>query len=126
MSWRGMRGGIKAVQMGHDVIMCPTSNCYLDYDYVSTPVERSYEFEPVPQGLTPEQGRHVLGLQGDIWTHIAVNEPAVDYQVFPRLIALAEVGWTPPELKDWQNFSARLKKHYTRLDELGVNYYSGE
>ncbi len=124
MSWRGMEGGIKAASMGHDVVMSPTSHCYLDYEHSRIPVELAYSFEPGPQGLTPEQSRHVLGLQGNIWTHIAVNEPSVDRQIFPRLIALAEVAWTEPDRKNWNDFNARLGRHFSRLSELGVNYFS--
>jgi len=126
MSWRGTEGGIKASGMGHDVVMSPTSHCYLDYEHTTISVEKAYSFDPAPEGFTDQQKQHVLGVQGNIWTHIAVSEPAVDRQVFPRLIALAEVGWTRPGLKDWNGFSARLGRHLHRLDELGVNYYRGE
>lgn len=131
-SWRGMRGALAAATAGHDVISSPTSHCYLDYAQVRLPgeptwmgylpLERVYSFEPTPAELTPEQARHVLGLEGNMWTEHAPRE-RVDRQVFPRLCALAEVGWSPKELRDWEDFSARMMTHYRRLDALGVTYY---
>jgi len=131
-SWRGLEGAIAAAGSGHDVISSPTSHCYLDYAQVRTPgeptrmgfipLERSYAFEPTPVELTPEQARHVLGLEGNMWTEHAPQE-RVDWQVFPRLCALAEVGWSPREARDWDGFSARMKVHYRRLDALGVTYF---
>ena len=123
MSWRGMEGGVAAAKAGHAVIMSPTSHCYLDYTHEETPVEKSYAFEPVPASLSPDKARHILGLQGNMWTHIATDEPAVDRQVFPREIALAEAAWTAPELRDWPDFSRRLAENLKRLDALGVGYY---
>ncbi|MEA1996962.1 MAG: beta-N-acetylhexosaminidase [Gemmatimonadota bacterium] len=123
MSWRGMKGGIHAAIEGHDVVMSPTSHCYLDYSHETTSVEKSYSFDPVPAGIPVEKRKHILGLQGCMWTHIATNDPAVDRQVFPRLIALAEVAWTEPELRSREDFFRRLKAHYPRLDELAVMYY---
>ena len=131
-SWRGMDGAIAAATSGHDVISSPTSHCYLDYAQVRLPgeptwmgyipLERSYEFEPTPAQLTPEQARHVLGLEGNIWTEHAPQE-RVDWQVFPRLCALAEVGWSPKDRRNWNDFTARMETHYRRLDTLGVQYF---
>lgn len=131
-SWRGMDGAVAAATSGHDVIASPTSHCYLDYAQVRAageptrmgylPLERSYEFEPTPAGLTPKQARHILGLEGNMWTEHAPQQ-RVDWQVFPRLCALAEVGWSPKELRDWEGFSERMKTHYRRLDALGVTYF---
>ncbi len=131
-SWRGMDGAIAAATAGHDVISSPLSHCYLDYaqsrgpgeptsgGYI--PLELCYEFEPTPAELTPQQARHVLGLEGNMWSERAPQE-RVDRQVFPRLCALAEVAWSPKEARDWDDFSARLKTHYRRLDALGVTYF---
>ena len=131
-SWRGMRGALAAARAGHDVISSPTSHCYLDYAQVRTageptwmgyiPLERCYEFEPTPTELTPEQAKHVLGLEGNMWTEHAPQE-RVDWQVFPRLCALAEVAWSPKDRRNWEDFQARLQKHYHRLDALGVTYF---
>lgn len=131
-SWRGMQGAVAAATSGHDVISSPTTHCYLDHaqgrnpgeptNMGFLPLERVYSFEPTPKELTAEQARHVLGLEGNMWTEHA-PQPLVDRQVFPRLCALAEVGWSPPETRNWDDFSARMKTHYQRLDALGVTYY---
>lgn len=131
-SWRGMDGAVAAAKSGHDVISSPTSHCYLDYaqaplpglpsSWGCVPLEVVYAFEPTPPELTPEQARHVLGLEGNIWTERAPQE-RVDTQVFPRLCALAEVGWSPKESRDWKDFQRRMETHYRRLDALGVAYF---
>jgi hexosaminidase len=131
-SWRGMDGAIAAATSGHDVISSPTSHCYLDYAQGRNPGEptnmgflplsRVYEFEPTPPQLTEEQVRHVLGLEGNMWTEHA-PPPLVDRQVFPRLCAIAEIGWSPKERRDWDDFQRRMKVHHKRLDALGVMYY---
>jgi hexosaminidase len=129
-SWRGMGGAIAAATAGHDVICSPTSHCYLDYPQfpvVSTqPVtvitlDKVYSFEPTPAELTAEQAKHILGAEGNMWTERAPQD-RVDYMVFPRLCALAEVAWSPKELRDWDDFATRMKTHYQRLDALGVHY----
>jgi hexosaminidase len=131
-SWRGMNGAIAAATSGHDVIASPTSNCYLDYAQVRLPgeptwmgflpLERVYSFEPTPEQLTKEQAKHVLGVEGNMWTEHA-PQSRVDWQVFPRLCALAEVGWSPKDARDFDDFSRRLATHYRRLDALGVEYF---
>ncbi len=129
-SWRGMDGAIAAATAGHDVISSPTSHCYLDYPQFpvasTQPVtvitlEKIYAFEPTPAELTAEQARHILGAEGNMWTERAPQE-RVDFMVFPRLCALAEVTWSPKELRDWDDFTARMKAHYGRLGDLGVRY----
>jgi hexosaminidase len=115
MSWRAFHGpitGVRAAQLGLNVVMSPTSHCYFDYSYTRISTEKTYSYEPIPEQLTPEQARHVLGAQANMWTHIATTEAAVDKQVFPRLLALAEVVWSPKELRDWEDFNRRLKNHY--------------
>ena len=134
MSWRGIQGGIAAAQAGHDVVMTPTSNTYFDY-YQSRniaseplaiggflPLDTVYAYEPIPPALDSVQAKHVLGTQEQIWTEYQRNPKNVEYMVFPRLVALAEVAWTPRELKDFADFTARLTKHFARLSVLDVNY----
>ncbi|POX43300.1 beta-N-acetylhexosaminidase [Streptomyces sp. Ru73] len=135
-SWRGYAGGIAAAEAGHDVVMCPEQHVYLDHrqhggpdepmpiGYVRT-LEDVYRFEPVPPGLSPEAARHILGTQANVWTEVMQNRARVDYQVFPRLAAFAEVAWSPlpaPEERDYAGFEARMTGHYARLDALGVDY----
>jgi len=134
MSWRGMEGGIAAAQAGHDVVMTPTSNTYFDY-YQSRdtlteppaiggflPVDSVYAFDPIPPSLDSAQAAHILGTQGQIWTEYQGTPKHVEYMVFPRLAALAEVAWTPREQKHLGDFRARLERHLERLGVLDVNY----
>ncbi|MCB5182352.1 beta-N-acetylhexosaminidase [Streptomyces antimicrobicus] len=135
-SWRGYAGGVAAAEAGHDVVMCPEQQVYLDHrqdggpdepvpiGYVRT-LEDVYRFEPVPPELSPEAARHVLGAQANVWTEVMENQDRVDYQVFPRLAAFAEVVWSPlpePAARDFASFEARMATHYARLDALGVAY----
>jgi hexosaminidase len=134
MSWRGIQGGIAAAQAGHDVVMTPTSNTYFDY-YQSRDMQREpmaiggflpldtvYGYEPIPAALDSAQARHVLGTQGQIWTEYQRTPKNVEFMVFPRLVALSEVAWTPRELKNFDDFKARLAAHFKRLNVLDVNY----
>ncbi|MEV5491815.1 beta-N-acetylhexosaminidase [Streptomyces bobili] len=135
-SWRGYAGGIAAARAGHDVVMCPEQHVYLDHrqdggaeepvpiGYVRA-LEDVYRFEPVPPGLTPEEAAHVLGTQANVWTEVMEDPARVDYQVFPRLAAFAEVAWSrlpAPERRDFAGFERRMVAHYERLDALGVGY----
>ncbi len=134
MSWRGVRGGIEAAKMGHDVIMTPVSHSYFDF-YQDTPeteplaiggyltLRQVYTFQPVPQGFTQNEARHILGGQANVWTEYIKTEDYLEYMVFPRAVAMAEVLWTPKEKRDFEGFIKRLNKHYQRLDALDVNYY---
>ncbi len=123
MSWRGMDGGIAAAQAGHDVVMTPTSNTYFDYyQSQNTANEPVYAFEPVPASFDSTQASHILGTQGQIWTEYQRTPKNVEYMVFPRLVALAEVAWTPRDQRNFADFSARLAKHLARLGVLDVNY----
>ena len=89
------------------------------------PLEKVYGYEPVPASLSRAQGRHVLGTQGQLWTEYMPDYRQVEYMAFPRLSALAEVVWTPPQLKDYDEFVSRLPVHLDRLDVLDVNYRKG-
>jgi hexosaminidase len=135
-SWRGYAGGIAAARAGHDVVMCPEQFVYLDHrqdtgedepvpiGYVRT-LEDVYRFEPVPPELTAAEARHVLGTQANVWTEVMEDPARVDYQVFPRLAAFAEVAWSAlpaPRERDFADFDRRMAAHYRRLDALGVAY----
>ncbi len=133
MSWQGTSGGIAAAQAGHDVIMSPGDYLYFDHYQGDpaeeplawggyTPLERVYQFEPVPDSLTAEEARHVLGPQANMWTEYVPTEAQLEYMVFPRALALAEVAWSPRERKDWTSFTARLPAALSGLDRAGVRY----
>jgi hexosaminidase len=134
MSWRGIGGGIEAAKAGHDVIMTPTSNCYFDYSQTRTkgqpptgggflPLKTVYAFEPTPKDLTPEQAKHVLGGQGNIWTEYIPDMKQVELMTYPRACAMAEVTWSPAEGKDFKDFVRRLDVQKKRLAVLGVNCF---
>ena len=133
MSWRGVRGGIAAARAGHDVVMTPTTHTYFDYHQsqnreTDPPIgnllvlDSVYAYEPIPAGLEPQFTKHVLGTQGQLWSEYMPNPRQVEYMAFPRMIALAEVAWTPRERKDFADFRRRLDVHLRRLDGLQVNY----
>ena len=137
MSWRGVDGGITAARQNHDVIMTPTTYCYLDYYQADPktvrqpvaiggllPLEKVYGFNPsVTDSLTAEQAKHVLGVQANLWTEYIPTGPYLEYMAFPRLIAIAEIAWTPAEGKNIDDFKKRLETHKKRLDYLNVNYF---
>jgi hexosaminidase len=134
MSWRGIDGGIAAAKQGHDVVMAPTSHTYLDYyqSKVHTieprgiggflPLETVYSFEPIPDALTGDEAKHILGAQGQLWSEFIPHPKHMEYMAFPRLCALAEVDWSPKEARNWDDFVSRLKDHLRRLDVLDVHY----
>jgi len=136
MSWRGIEGGIAAARQGHDVIMTPTSYCYLDYYQADpgfepkaiggfVPLKKVYSYEPTPGELTKAEARFILGTQGNVWTEYIPTPQYAEYMAVPRMIALAEVGWSAKELKNWTSFRERLSDHFKRLDYLDVNYSKG-
>jgi hexosaminidase len=139
MSWRGTEGGIAAAKAGHDVVMAPSSHTYLDSYQTEArekepgeplainnfvPLTRVYAFDPL-EGLAPEHHARVLGAQGQLWSEYIPDERDLQYKAWPRAAALAEVVWSPPERRDYQDFLARLDQHAKRLDALGVNYRKG-
>lgn len=134
MSWRGSAGGIKAAQMGHDVIMTPNTYCYFDYfqskdkenepyDAIGgyLPVEKVYSFNPT-EGLNEEQAKYILGAQANVWTEYMTSTEQVEYMILPRMAALAEVQWTEPSKKEYSDFLQRLNTLAKLYDRDGLNY----
>jgi len=134
MSWRGMDGGIKAAQMGHDVIMSPTDYCYFDYYQTQhtegeplaiggyVPLEKVYSFEPAPDQLTAEQKKHILGAQANLWTEYISDPEHVEYMTLPRLAAMSEVQWMKPGKKEYTAFLKRLPRLLSLYEKLGYNF----
>lgn len=134
MSWRGTQGAIEAAKQHHNVIMTPTSHCYFDYKQSDNedeplansggflPLEKVYSFNPIPEELTEEESQYVLGAQGNVWTEYIPNEKQVEYMVFPRILAMSEVLWTPTNNKNYADFIARVEHFHQRLDALEINY----
>jgi hexosaminidase len=132
MDWVG--GAVEAAGAGHDVVMSPLADCYFDHyqsrDHSTEPhaiggylpLRQVYEFEPLPAKLPAQCEPHILGAQANVWTEYMPSLNHVEYMVFPRLCALAEVLWSPKDSRNWEDFAHRMQNHYTRLQELGVNY----
>ncbi|MDY0082722.1 MAG: family 20 glycosylhydrolase, partial [Ignavibacteriaceae bacterium] len=120
-SWRGVKGAIEAAKMGHDVIVSPTTHCYLDYSVETTDLRKVYFFDPVPEELSFDERKHVLGSEGLMWTEYAPQE-LVDDRLFPRMLALSEVIWNYPQERNFDSFLQRVQNHYKRLNLLDVNY----
>ena len=129
MSWRGSEGGIAAAKLGHDVIMTPNSHFYFDY-YQSLdtdaepfgiggyiPMEQVYSYDPAFPELTPEQQKHILGVQANLWNEYVLSDEHLEYMLLPRLAALSEVQWCLPETKDWNRFigSFRMDEIYSQM-----------
>ncbi|QNL52400.1 family 20 glycosylhydrolase [Olivibacter sp. SDN3] len=134
MSWRGEEAGIEAANAGHDVIMTPGGYLYFDSYQTNPigqpeaiggflPIEKVYNYNPLSAAIAEDKRGHILGVQANVWTEYISTQEHVDYMVFPRALALAEVAWTSPDQKDWPDFQHRLQKHYLLMQRLGINYY---
>ena len=132
MSWLGEEGGIKAAQQHHEVVMAPYPKYYLDYwqaDPDSEPLAMGgpttlrtmYEYNPVPDVLTKEEQKYIIGVEGCVWTEYMPTPERVEYMAWPRMCAIAEAGWSKAG-KDWDRFTRSLEVHLGRLDRLDVGY----
>lgn len=133
-TYREPRYGIEAAQRGNRVIFSTHLYVYFDYSHEATPVEKTYSFDPVTEDLAPETARNIVGIEGCQWLgnvsrrHLeATGEimPArmIEHNSFPRLLALAEIAWSPKEARNWGDFRERLREYRHRLDLLEVHYY---
>jgi hexosaminidase len=95
---------------------------YLDYNYHITPLRKTYAFDPIPKDLEEKFHGNVLGIEAPLWTEWVSNQKRLDWQVFPRLVAMAENAWTKSENKNYDAFRERLEGFYKVLDLYGVNY----
>lgn len=132
MSWRGEEGGIKAAKAGHDVIMTPGGFCYLD-SYQDAPttqpeaiggyltLEKVYSYEPIPEVLTKEGADYIQGVQANVWAEYITTAEHMEYMVYPRLLALAEVAWTQPDKKNWEHFHRCALKEVKWLQDNGYH-----
>jgi len=133
MSWRGEKGGIEAAKSGHDVVMTPTEYCYFDYYQANPadeplaiggflPLKKVYEYDPIPKILSESEAEHILGVQANVWTEYLNSPKKVEYMVFPRIAAIAEVAWTDPGNKDWEDFKKRIKFMTSYYSEMDINF----
>lgn len=120
-AWRGIDKVNEAVHKNLQVIAMPTSHCYLDYPVGVTSLQKVYTYDPIPQNISPEQQKLVLGGECGLWTERAPQQLA-DSRIFPRLLAVSEVLWSYPAERNFDEFKARVRNHYSRLSELGVRY----
>ena len=132
MSWRGIEGAITAAKAGHDTVLSPAPDLYLDHwqsagdlspgrsDTLS--LQMVYNFQPIPDSIPEEQRKHILGLQGNLWAEFMRTHERVTYMTFPRASALAEVAWSPASRINWDDFQRRLEPQLKRYDKLGIVY----
>ena len=136
MSWRGYEGGTAAAKLHHHVVMTPTSHCYFDYYQLKThaaqplgiggyvPVSKVYSMEPVPEGLTEEEAKYIMGVQCNLWTEYMLSPDHVEYMLLPRLAAMSEVQWLQPQDKNYEAFIGRLESMKQSYRKLGYKYCS--
>lgn len=129
MSWRGMKGGIEAAKLGHEVVMSPTDFAYIDYMqgdaaieppvYSTLRLKKAYQFEPVPEGINAS---FIKGGQANLWTEQVYNMRHAQYMTWPRGFAIAEALWSPKEKRNWNDFVPRVESHFERFDMAGIKY----
>jgi hexosaminidase len=132
MSWTGEKGGIHAAKEKHQVVMTPGGWCYFDHSQTKnedsvtiggyTTLEKVYSYEPIPAELNAEEGKYVLGAQGNVWTEYMAYPSKIEYMIFPRMAALSEVLWSPKEQRNWKSFEERLPTQLKRYDLWKANY----
>lgn len=133
MSWRGLNGGIEAAKSGHDAVLTPARPLYFNYRQGDGPNEGTgrwalntlkdvYQFNPAPASLTGEERKHIIGVQGNLWTEYVIDRGRVEPMLFPRSAALAEMAWSPAEKQDWHNFLSRMGTELNRYRDLGIHF----
>ncbi len=133
MSWRGTKGGLEAARQKHDVVMTPGGFCYFDHYQGdpaqeptgfggNLPLSQVYSYNPTPAELSATDAKHILGVQGNVWTEYIPDINQLQYMIWPRAAALAEVAWSPLEGKDYDEFSRRIPALFDRLAVMKVNY----
>ncbi|ATC23446.1 beta-hexosaminidase [Caulobacter vibrioides] len=131
MSWRGIDGAIAAAKQGHDTVLSPHPVLYLDHRQSASAEEPTgrghisslkdvYAFDPAPVQLTPDERKHILGVQANVWTEHMQTDQRMQLMAFPRAVALAERAWSPEASADWDGFAKRLPAEMARLKVLGV------
>lgn len=112
-----------AADNGSDMIITPDFQYYFDFANEGTPLKKVYDYEPVPEDFSASQAKHVIGVQANLWSEYIPNFKRLQYQSFPRMLALAETGWVRKENKNFEGFLPRVLKHYDRMDQMGIYYY---
>ena len=134
MSWRGTEGGIKAMEMGHDVIMTPGRYCYLDHAQDAPfkepesiggylPLDSVYVYEPVELSMPADRLHHLKGVQANLWAEYIPADEHAEYMYWPRAFAIAETAWSPAEKKDLADFRRRTVPALEMLRSMGYNTF---
>lgn len=134
MSWRGVKGGIEAVKMGHNVVMTPNTHLYLNFSQTEneptpwakrhvTKLEKVYSFNPVPSELSKSESKYIIGTQGCVWTEHISSFKRAEHMLFPRITAVSEIAWSPRDNMDFTRYKERLKDHIRIFEMLDINYY---
>ena len=134
MSWRGVEGGLKAIEGGHRAIMTPGAYCYFDsyQDAPHTqpeaiggylPLKKVYSYDPIPETFTPEQAKLMYGVQANLWAEYIPTPEHLEYMIYPRVLALAEVAWSAVANKNYDDFHARALKAVDELRAKGYNTF---
>ncbi len=132
MSWRGEEGGIAAAKAGHNVVMSPHGYCYIDAPQDDPtqqpesiggylPLERVYSYNPISENITADDARYILGVQANLWAEFIVTDEHYEHMLWPRAMAIAEVGWTDVAVKDYAQFRERAVKIVERMQREGYN-----
>lgn len=132
MSWRGVKGGIEAVKRGHEVVMAPYEQVYLDFMqsdeimepkvYASLRLNKTYQFDPIPAEVEGVNEKLIKGGQANLWTEQIYNFRQVEYMLWPRAMAVSEAVWSAKGSKNWPDFFSRVEDHFTRLNEQEIKY----
>jgi len=125
MYWRGWMEEVPrlVLDQGNDIILSPTTHFYFDYTYETTSTKKVYAFNPLSEEMSKDDRQHILGVQANFWSHLNRIEPEMDRQIFPRILALAEVGWSEGPRRNWEEFALRLHHHFTLLDIMDIHYF---
>jgi len=133
MSWTGVNGGIEAAKSGHFAVMTPGAYCYFDHYQGDpstepnafggfTPLDKVYAYHPIPAELTAGQAKYIKGVQANLWTEYILDFRHVQYMIFPRLLALSEVGWGTADPENYKEFERRVVNEFKILDKMGIHY----
>ena len=133
MSWHGVQGGMDAARQGHDAVLTPVRPLYFNYRQSSAVDEAPgrfalntladvYAFDPLPATLTPTERTHIIGVQGNLWTEYVRTEARVEWMLFPRMAALAEITWSSPKARNWNSFLERMPAEMRRYRALGIAF----
>ncbi len=120
--WRGPKAAMERVKNGGKVILSRAMICYLDYPYIATTLEKVYNLTPEHMDIPDCAHKNVLGVEAPLWTEYVYDKKKLDFQIYPRLQALAEAAWTASENKNFADFESRLVGFFAEMDEQGINY----